>query len=108
MRFQTTPRLGAVLATAFALACTPRPSARTPEVVPVSPARDQCLVPASRSAPNDTVMVALRGSVSPTRAPVPENDAERFLFRALYESLIRVDCTGAAVPALAEAWASED
>jgi hypothetical protein len=46
--------------------------------------------------------------VDPTHAPVPRNDAERLVFRHLYETLVRFDCEGRAVPALAESWTSSD
>jgi hypothetical protein len=53
-------------------------------------------------------VVALPGTVDPARAPLPDGEAERFLFRALYETLIRVDCTGRPLPALAQAWTPDD
>src|SRR5438128_2103821 len=37
-------------------------------------------------------------------APLPRNDAERLVFGQLYESLIRVDCQGRALPGLAATW----
>ncbi len=48
--------------------------------------------------------VALTERVDPAHAPRPANDSERLLFRQLYETLIRIDCQGQAVPGLAESW----
>jgi hypothetical protein len=58
--------------------------------------------------PGDTLMVALPGPVSARDAPVPRSDAERGLFRQLYEALVRLDCRGAARPALAETWTRDE
>jgi hypothetical protein len=54
------------------------------------------------------VRVALVGSVDSTHAPVPRSDAERLVFRQLYETLVRVDCSGRLTPGLAESWVSSD
>jgi hypothetical protein len=51
--------------------------------------------------------VALVDRVDPANAPRPSNDSERLLFRQLYETLIRIDCRGQAVPGLAAAWRLE-
>jgi len=48
--------------------------------------------------------VALGEAVDPAHAPRPTNDSERLLFRQLYETLVRADCHGHAVPGLAESW----
>src|SRR5262249_55053867 len=42
--------------------------------------------------------------IDPSHAPRPSNDSERLLFRQVYETLIRMDCKGRAVPGLAESW----
>jgi hypothetical protein len=54
------------------------------------------------------VTVALSEAVNPDHAPVPRNDAERIVFRHLYETLVQVDCEGRVVPGLAESWTSSD
>lgn len=56
--------------------------------------------PASGAA-RDTLSVALPEPVDPAHAPAPKNDTERLVFRRLYETLIRVDCTGRVLPGLA-------
>jgi hypothetical protein len=48
--------------------------------------------------------VALTDRIDSARAPHPSNESERLLFRQLYETLIRVDCLGRAIPGLAESW----
>src|SRR5262245_55970940 len=48
--------------------------------------------------------VALSDRVNPANAPRPSNDSERLVFRQLYETLVRVDCDGRVVPALAASW----
>lgn len=67
-----------------------------------------CLVVPGSAARAPVITVALADSVDPTHAPVPRNDAERLVFRHLYETLVRFDCQGRAVPALAESWTSSD
>ncbi len=56
--------------------------------------------PASGGA-RDTLSVALPEPVDPAHAPAPKNDAERLVFRELYETLLRVDCTGHVLRGLA-------
>src|SRR5207249_1841429 len=69
---------------------------------------DECRLPGDTAATRDTVRVALVGSVDSTHAPVPRSDAERLVFRQLYETLVRVDCSGRVTPGLADSWVSSD
>ena len=55
----------------------------------------------------DTVTIALTHAVDPSHAPVPRNESERLLFAQLYETLIRVDCTGRPYPGLAASWRAD-
>jgi hypothetical protein len=71
------------------------PTAAAPVVPPCS------LVPES-GAPVRTV--ALTGTIDPTHAPYPRNDSERFLFRQVYDTLVRVDCEGRVGRGLASSW----
>jgi len=48
------------------------------------------------------------GGIHPKHVPVPTTPAERIGFRHLYETLLRVDCTGARRPGLAESWEAEE
>ncbi len=63
---------------------------------------------AATTPPRDTVRIALLGSVGPEHAPAPVTDAERLVFRQLYETLVRVDCAGELRPGLATRWRAED
>jgi hypothetical protein len=92
------------LAVLLAGACARRSGA------PLAPAgvATGCLLASGSAAHAPVVTVALTDSVDPTHAPVPRNDAERLVFRHLYETLVRFDCEGRAVPALAESWTSSD
>jgi len=65
----------------------------------VSPA---CLLMPEPGTPIATV--ALMEPVDPGHAPRPVNASERLLFRQLYETLVRVDCDGHPMPALAATW----
>jgi Bacterial extracellular solute-binding proteins, family 5 Middle len=75
-----------------------------PPVVPSPPevASRQCALLGESGEPITTV--ALSDRVNPANAPRPSNDSERLLFRQLFETLVRVDCEGRVVPALASSW----
>ena len=84
-----------------------------PSHAPLAPAAGAAgclLAPASSgaSAREPLTTVALTDSVDPTHVPVGRNDAERLVFRQLYETLVQFDCEGRAVPALAESWTSSE
>jgi hypothetical protein len=81
-----------------------------PSGAPLAPAGAEagCLLATGSAARPPVITVALTDSVDPTHAPVPRNDAERLVFRHLYETLVTLDCQGRAVPALAESWTSSD
>ena len=75
----------------------PPPVAPPPEVV-----SHPCALIGEPGEPITTV--ALTERINPLNAPRPSNDGERLLFRQLYETLVRVDCEGRAIPALASSW----
>jgi len=81
-----------------------------PELVPeaAAPLARECEVGSLTDGGADAVNVALLDEVSPAHAPRPRNDAERLLFRHLYETLIRVDCQGRVYPGLAASWSTAD
>jgi len=60
------------------------------------------------SARSRTVTIGLVDSVDPRHAPVPRNDAERLVFRHLYETPVRIDCEGHVLPELADQWTKDD
>jgi hypothetical protein len=63
---------------------------------------------AADATPGGRFRLALAGTVDPAHAPVPETEAETHVFRNLYETLVRIDCNGEAMPALAASWAAFD
>lgn len=89
-----------------AVTCGP-PAAPVPSLLPAA-AHDECALAEDSAKTPDTLTLALPGGVDPAHAPVPETDAERMVFRQRYETLVRLDCTGAPRPALAESWAARD
>ncbi len=101
-------RWGSALALGLgATACHPAASVTVPTS---APARDACaLSGADSTRVPDTLVIGVPGVVDPFHAPVPHSDAERLVFRQVYETLIRIDCAGQAQSGLAESWsASED
>jgi hypothetical protein len=89
----------------------PSPLPTTPEPSPTSPPApaptpelrsDDCALIAEPGEPIATI--ALSERVDPSNAPRPRNESERWLFRQLYETLVRVDCSGRVRPGLASAW----
>jgi Bacterial extracellular solute-binding proteins, family 5 Middle len=88
--------------------CGP-PAARLAPPAPVLPGgADACALSSAAGTVPETLSVALTGTVDPRNAPVARNAAERFVFRQLYETLIRVDCQGQPQPGLARSWASAE
>lgn len=68
--------------------------------------RDRCATP-SVSSGADTLVLGLADPVRAADAPVPANDAEQLVFSQVYSTLIRADCTGQLVPALASGWSRD-
>jgi hypothetical protein len=85
----------------FSAACSPRSPA-----VPPAPAAADCALNAQSptAAHSQPIVVALEGSVDRANAPRPRNRAERLVFAQVYETLVRVNCDGRAVPGLAQSW----
>ena len=80
----------------FAAGC----ASRTPPAA-IASGRDPCVI---ESDSRDTLDVFVAELPSPEHAPAPQNDAERLVFRQLYRSLLRIDCTGGVRADLAERW----
>ena len=69
---------------------------------PVEPVAAACSL---ITGPGDTIRtVALTNPIEASHAPYPRNDGERFLFRQVYDTLVRVDCEGRLQPGLASHW----
>jgi hypothetical protein len=60
------------------------------------------------SARAHTIRIGLTDQVDPRHAPLPRNDAERIVFRHLYETPVRLDCESRVLPELAEKWVKDD
>ena len=80
----------------------------TPPAPPVAPTKPTEVEPANCALSADSgepiTTVGLSDPVVPSNAPRPSNASERVLFRQLYETLVRVDCTGRVRPGLAASW----
>src|SRR5437016_4559599 len=101
------PTLLAALLAAACRAGPPTPGAAPAPALPTpgaAPSDTICRIAPGPAAKRDTVAVALAEPIDPTHAPQPRNDAERFVFAQLYETLIRVDCAGRVLPGLAQSW----
>jgi hypothetical protein len=89
-------------------AALPAPPPATPR--PTVSALDECAVipgagPTQAESKLDPIAtVGLTDRIDPTHAPRPTNESERLLFRQLYETLVRADCMGRAIPGLAASW----
>src|SRR5256884_3978118 len=98
----------ALLAALLAAACrTGPPGAAPAPALPApgaAPSDTTCRLAPSPAAKRDTVAVAFAEPIEATHAPLARNDAERFVFAELYETLIRVDCAGRVLPGLAQSW----
>lgn len=96
----------------IAVACVP-PSVTPPAAGGAAAderAGAECLLatgdaPASRAT---RVTIGLVEPVDPARAPVPQSDGERVVFAHLYEPLVRMNCDGRVLPALAASWERHD
>jgi hypothetical protein len=73
-----------------------------------SPASGDCILVTPPPMGGDTVSVTITEDITLDHAPVPHNDGERLVYRHLYNTLIRLDCDGEPVSALAESWRSAD
>jgi hypothetical protein len=56
----------------------------------------------------DSVVIGVPELVEAAHARVPTTEAERFVFGTLYQTLVRLDCSGRPVPGLATTWSVED
>ena len=100
----------AIVALALLAACArSRVGAPGPTTAPGAAAGESCLLSTgSVSGRAPTITIGLTDPVDPRHAPVPRNDAERLVFRHLYETPVRVDCEGHVIPALVQSWVRDD
>lgn len=67
----------------------------------------RCVVVAIDGAATGPLTLGLSAPVNPARAPVGAGEADRLLFRQLYETLVSRSCDGTLLPGLASAWTPE-
>jgi len=99
------------IVTAFLAACAhPHSGAVAAAREGAQPAPEEgCLLSTgSVSARAPTITIGLSDAVDPRHAPFARNDAERIVFRHLYETPVRVDCDGHVRPELAAQWEKAD
>lgn len=76
---------------------------------PRETSNERCLLPTGAPSTRPPVVrIGLTDPVEPRHAPIPTNDAERLVFRHLYETPLRLDCEGKPLPELAEKWVKDD
>ena len=109
--FMPAQRAALIVTAAFLAACAhPRSGAITAggEAAQPAPAEGCILSTGSVSARAPTITIGLSEAVDPRHAPFARNDAERIVFRHLYETPVRVDCDGHVHPELATQWEKAD
>lgn len=89
-------------------ACRSAPPPGVEAVAPSASAAACVVGRASTARPGGTATIVLSQPVEPAHAPAPTGDAERFVFRQAYETLVRVDCQGRVEPGLAANWRTSD
>ncbi len=60
------------------------------------------------TARSRTITIGLSEAVDPRHAPFARNDAERIVFRHLYDSPVRIDCDGHVRPGLVDRWEKDE
>jgi len=101
---------GAVITCIGVLAACAHPrSAGTGVGGPPGAPSESCLLSTGAvSGPTPAITIGLTEPVDPRHAPIPRNDAERIVFRHLYETPVRIDCEGHVLPQLAANWVRDD
>lgn len=94
----------AVLLLAAATGCASVPPAHVGGI----PHSDPCLLTPTDAIEAGRLVFGLSEGVDPNNAPLPTNDAERIVFRNLYETLVTLDCDGRCGPGLATSWTPSD
>src|SRR5438445_320846 len=105
-------RVRIVIGVTLLAACATPQSGRSGGGVGAGPAEgasETCLLsPGGVTARPRTNPIGLTEPVDPRHAPIARNDAERIVFRHLYETPVRVDCQGNVLPELTEKWVRDD
>jgi len=110
--FMPAHRVHIVIGLSLLAACATPPIGRSGGGVGAAPAEaasEPCLLSTGDVTTRPaTLTIGLTEPVDPRHAPIARNDAERIVFRHLYETPVRVDCQGNVLPELAEKWLRDD
>lgn len=107
--FMPARRVSVIAFLALLTACAQQRSGDTGVTTGPPVSDERCLLSTgSVSGRSATITIGLTDPVDPRHAPIPHNDAERLVFRHLYETPVRIDCEGRVVPALAQSWVRDD
>lgn len=79
-----------------------------PAPAPAAGVATECVAPGGPRVGGQPFTVALTSAVDAGHAPRPASAGERLVFRQLYETLIRADCSGRALPGLAASWSAAE
>src|SRR6266513_2447925 len=101
-------RVSIIGALALLGACAHPRTGVTPGVGEAGVAEDKCLLSTGPVARHATITIGLTEPVDPRHVPFARNDAERLVFRELYETPARTDCEGHTLPELAGEWTKDD
>ena len=110
--FMPAHRVRIVIGVTLLAACATPQSGRSGGGVVAAPAEvasEPCLLSTGDVTTRPrTITIGLTEPVDPRHAPIARNDAERIVFRHLYETPVRVDCQGNVLPELTEKWVRDD
>ena len=106
--FMPAHRVSIIGALALLGACAHPRTGVTPGVGEAGVAEDKCLLSTGPVARHATITIGLTEPVDPRHVPFARNDAERVVFRELYETPARIDCEGHTLPELAGEWTKDD
>src|ERR1700730_759409 len=90
-------------ATIVAIAACAGAHSATPQLPAVQqrPISSACMVADSAGPRPATAYIAVQGPLHLSGIRFPQSDGERFVFRQMYETLVRVICEGSVIPGLA-------
>ena len=72
------------------------------------PPNDACALATYTAPVPERLSIGVAGVVDPSHAPTPTNDAERLVFRQVYETLVHLDCAGVLRSGLARSWRQQE
>ena len=108
--FMPARRVSVIASISLLAACAhPRSGGTGVTTGPREALNESCLLSTGAvSGRTPKITIGLTDPVDPRHAPIPQNDAERLVFRHLYETPVRIDCERHVLPLLAEKWVRDD